>query len=95
MSLELNPLSAKLTKLPNTLKRFVGNFVGLALKGLNGLAAHDFIEVPLLEAFITSDNLVKVNSRSARTRYNICSTLTIKTPEWRRFGVFIVNFEHI
>ena len=28
----------------------------------------------------------------------ICSKLTIKTPErrhWRRFGVFIVNFEHI
>ena len=28
----------------------------------------------------------------------ICSKLTIKTPEqrhWRRYGVFIVNFEHI
>ena len=28
----------------------------------------------------------------------ICSKLTIKTPkqhQWRRFGVFIVNFEHI
>ena len=28
----------------------------------------------------------------------ICSKLTIKTPElhqWRHFGVFIVNFEHI
>ena len=28
----------------------------------------------------------------------ICSKLTIKTPKrhhWRRFGVFIVNFEHI
>ena len=42
----INPLSAKLTKRPNTLKQFVGNlpknrvsvfghFVGLALKGLN------------------------------------------------------------
>ena len=41
-----NPLSAKLTKWPNTLKKFVGNlatnclsvfgrFVGLALKGLS------------------------------------------------------------
>ena len=41
-----NPLSAKLTKWPNTLKQFVGNlptnclsvfgpFVGLALKGLS------------------------------------------------------------
>ena len=28
----------------------------------------------------------------------ICSNLRIKTPErrqWRRYGVFIVNFEHI
>ena len=42
----LNPLSARLTKWPNTLKQFAGNlpknclrmfghFVGLALKGLN------------------------------------------------------------
>ena len=33
-----------------------------------------------------------------RIRCEICSKLTIKTPEWRqsrRFGVFIVNFEHI
>ena len=31
-------------------------------------------------------------------RCEICSKLTIKTPKrrhWRRFGVFIVNFEHI
>ena len=30
-------------------------------------------------------------------RCEICSKLTIKIPErrqWRRFGVFIVNFEH-
>ena len=44
-SLNLNPLSTKLTKWPNTLKQFVGNlptnclsvfghFMGLALKGL-------------------------------------------------------------
>ena len=31
-------------------------------------------------------------------RCEICPKLTIKTPKrrhWRRFGVFIVNFEHI
>ena len=41
---------------------------------------------------------VKVNYENTRTTYEICSELTIKTPErrhWRRFGVFIVNFEHI
>ena len=42
--------------------------------------------------------MFKVNNRNTRTRYEICSKLTIKTPErrqWRRSGVFIVNFEHI
>ena len=39
----------------------------------------------------------KVNNRNTRTS-EICSKLTIKTPErrhWRRSGVFIVNFEYI
>ena len=42
--------------------------------------------------------LLKVNSRNTRTRCQICSELTINTPErrqWRRSGVLIVNFEHI
>ena len=38
--------------------------------------------------------LLKVNNRNTRTRFEICSKLTIKTP-WRRSGVFTVNFEHI
>ena len=44
----------------------------------------------------TGKNLFKVNYRSTRTNCGICSKLTIKTPQrrWRRFGVFIVNFEH-
>ena len=42
--------------------------------------------------------IFKVNNRDTETRCEICPKLTIKTPErrqWRRFGVFIVNFEHI
>ena len=42
--------------------------------------------------------MFKVSNRNTRTRYEICSKLTIKTPywsQWRRSGVFIVNFEHI
>ena len=42
--------------------------------------------------------LLKVNKRNTKTRCEICSKLTIKTPErrhWRRSGVFIINFEHI
>ena len=42
--------------------------------------------------------LFKVNNRNPRKRCQICSKLTIKTPErghWRRSSVFAVNFEHI
>ena len=42
--------------------------------------------------------LFKVTNRSIRKTCEICSKLTIKTPEpsqWRPSGVFIVNFEHI
>ena len=42
--------------------------------------------------------LIKGSNRNTRTNCEICSKLTIKTPEWRRSrcsGVFIVNFENI
>ena len=42
--------------------------------------------------------LHKVNNKNTRTRCEISSKLTIKTPErrlWCRSGVFIINFEHI
>ena len=42
--------------------------------------------------------LLKVNNRNTRTRCEICSKSTIKTPDqhdWRRSGVFILQFEHI
>ena len=42
--------------------------------------------------------MLKVNNRNTRTRCEICSDVTIKTTEqrqWRRSGVFIVNFEQI
>ena len=42
--------------------------------------------------------MFKVDNKNTRTRCEICSKLTIKTPKrrhWRRYGVFIVNFEHI
>ena len=37
----------------------------------------------------------KVNNKNPRKRCEICSKLIIKTPERRRSGDFIVNFEHI
>ena len=39
--------------------------------------------------------MFKVNNRNTRTRCEISSKLTIKTPEWRRSGVFIIDFEYI
>ena len=42
--------------------------------------------------------LLKINNRNTRARYEICSKLTINTPERhqeQRSGVFIVNFEYI
>ena len=41
--------------------------------------------------------LLKVSNRNTKTRFEICSKLTIKTPErrqWRCSGVF-VNFKHV
>ena len=39
--------------------------------------------------------MFKINNRNSRTRFEICSKLTIKTPEWRqwrRSGVFIETY---
>ena len=50
------------------------------------------------QSFLTGIYSLKANNRNTRTRCEICSKLTIKTPERlqrRRFDVSIVNFEHI
>ena len=53
-------------------------------------------EIESLQDFQKNSNyMFKVNNRNIRARYEICSNLTIKTPErrlCRRSGVFIVNF---
>ena len=44
----------------------------------------------------SSNYMFKVNNQNARTRCEICSKFTIKTPErrhWCLSGVFVVNFE--
>ena len=46
---------------------------------------------------LAGNYMFKVNHRNTRTRCEICSKLTINTPErrhWRRSGIFIVYFEH-
>ena len=49
-------------------------------------------------AYPTNIYLLKVKNRNTRKRYEIWSKLTKTKTErhlWRRFGVFIVNSEHI
>ena len=50
----------------------------------------------LIYGFAANKYLFKVNNRNTRER-EICAKLTMKIPERRRhrFGVFIVNFEHV
>ena len=54
--------------------------------------------VILFVSFPTGIYMFKLHNRNTTTRCEVCSKLTIKTLErrqWLRFGVFIVNFEHI
>ena len=64
------------------------------LKPENKISVHliEFKTVP------AGNDMFKVNNRNTRAMCEICSKLTIKIPErlnWRRSGIFIVNFEHI
>ena len=48
--------------------------------------------------YLANIYLFKRNNRNTRKKCEICSKLTIKTSkrrQWRRSGVFIVNFDHI
>ena len=54
-------------------------------------------QVALSKLFPVNIYLFSVNNTNSRKMCEICSKLTIKTPErrqWHRCGVFIVNFEH-
>ena len=76
----------------------------LALKGLKSLSIftkklnHIILDRVLNSPFPAGNYMFKVNNRNTRTRCEICSQLTVKTPErrhWCRFVVFIVICEHI
>ena len=61
----------------------------------NFFSTHNFVEhlrtafLSLLSSSPDGNYMFKVNHRNTRTRCEICSKLTTKTP-----GVFIVNFEY-
>ena len=60
---------------------------------LNNISAQFTLNI--LNIIPAGINLLKVNNRNTWTRCEICSKLTIKIPERRCSGMFIVNFEHI
>ena len=58
----------------------------------------NFITVIYMTKFPANIYLFKFNSRDTRKSCEICSKLTIKTPEgrqWSRSGNITVNFKHI
>ena len=58
----------------------------------------EFLTILWKLGFSTNIYLFKVNIRNTRKRCEIFLKLTIKTPEWlqwRRSGVFIINFKYI
>ena len=65
---------------------------------MNHKPTYGFFNSILQGVIQASIYLLKVNNVNTRTRSEICSKLTTKTPErrhWRHSHVFIVNFEHI
>ena len=95
------------TILCNNLRSFNEQQVLLDKKGLESLENLEgnfckwnllYLEIAVNKSFPAGNYMFKVNNRNTRTRCEICSKLTIKIPErrqWRRSGIFIVNFEHI
>ena len=76
----------------------------LAVNGLNHPNLNKLQYYPRKILFLLRHNypagnyMFKINNRNTRTRCEMCSKLTIKTPErrhWRHSGVFIVNFKRI
>ena len=54
-----------------------------------------FYEIAVIPA---GNYMYEFNTRNTRTRCEICSELTIKSPErrhWRHSVVYFVNYEHI
>ena len=82
------------------MKTFVLEEEGGALTVTDTISSFSF-KIPTNSTFYSnpvSIYLFKVNNRNIRTRCEIYSKITIKTPEgcqWRHSGVFIVNSEHI
>ena len=80
---------------------FSGHVINIKFNEINWQKNEKIIlkrNMPNFALHPVSNCIFKVNNRDTRTKCEICSKLTIKTPErryWRRSGVFIVNCEHV
>ena len=67
----------------------------LILKIIHVELSKEFIHLKCNENILAGNYMFKVNNRNTRTWCEICSKLTIKTPERRRSSVSIANLEHV
>ena len=84
--------------LPTNCLSVFDHFLGLAFKGLkiSFLMKHRLPTYNFLTLSISA--IIYLFNKNTKKKCEICSELTIKTPkrrQRRRFGVFIVKFEHI
>ena len=83
-SLFLNTLTEKLLSEKNKEVFLLGDFTIDLLKYEKDHNAADFLDQMYSTSFPVGIYLLKVNYRNTRTRCEICSNLTIKTPERRQ-----------
>ena len=65
---------------------------------LQSLRRFRWVKLQVWDIYLAGIYLFKINNRNTRKRFEICSKVTMKTPEqrhWRCSFLFIVNFEHI
>ena len=88
------PVTTSLNTIYSTFSNNDGKFLNLYQHSRNFFQMANFFA----STYQTGNYMFKVKNRNTRKRWEICSKLTIKTPEWnqsRHFSVFIVNFELI
>ena len=77
---------------------FVKKDVTVMEEDIKPYLTHIWVIFPSCRNYPAGIYLFKVDNRNTRTMYEVCSKLTIKTPErrhWCLSGIFIVNFEQI
>ena len=75
--------------------RFVLGFCAISLIGKHKQRLRRSLTFNNFNTFQVGINMFKVKNKNTGTRCEICSKLTIKTPERRQFAISIFNSEHV